>query len=99
MSPIPDLVLNDGALGDARIRLAEAAVPVIPPPSPATDAVLASAIVADALAELDPVLLHARTSLAVVAARMSTDLGAVADTFAAVDAQLAGELPCKAEIK
>jgi hypothetical protein len=93
VSPIPDLILNDGALGDARMRLAEAAVPVIPPASPTADAAFASAIVADALAELCPVLLGARTSLAVVAAGMSTDLGVVADTFAAVDAQLAGELP------
>lgn len=91
MSPIPDLKLSDDALGDARVRLAEAALPVIVPPGPALE-VLASPVVAAALAEVNPVLLRARTALTIVASKMSIDIGVVADTFAAVDAQLAGDL-------
>ena len=91
VSAIPDLKLSDNALGEARARLAEAAMPVIGAPGPGTE-VFASGVVAAALAEIEPVLTRARTGLAVVVGGVSADVGAAADEFTAVDARLAGEL-------
>lgn len=91
MSPIPDLLLSSATLSDARVRLAEAALPVIGPPEP-DHAVLASSVVAGALAELDPVLLRARSALTLVASRMSSEIGMVSEVFTDLDARLAGDL-------
>mgnify|MGYP003435236592 CR=1 FL=1 len=91
MSAIPDLKLSDDALGEARARLAEAAMPVIGAPGPGTG-VFASNIVAAALAEVEPVLTRARTGLAIVVGGISADVGAAADEFTAVDVRLAGDV-------
>lgn len=91
VSAIADLLLSSDALSDARMRLAEAALPVIAPPGP-DSAVLASSVVAGALAELEPVLLRARSALTLVASRMSSDMGMVSEVFTDVDARLAGDL-------
>lgn len=89
VSAIPDLKLSDDALGEARARLAEAAMPVIGAPGPGVG-VFASEIVAGALGEIEPVLERARTGLAIVVGGISADVGAAAAEFTAVDAQLAG---------
>ena len=91
MSAITDLKLSADALGEARARLAEAAMPVIGAPGPGMG-VFASAVVAGALAEVEPVLDRARTGLAVVVGGISADVGAAADEFTALDARLAGGL-------
>lgn len=92
MSPIPDLKLNASALDAARLRLAAASVPVLSPPTPGHE-VMGSSVVSAALAEVEPVLMHARASLTVVMAEMSSGLGDISDAFSAVDARLAGGLP------
>lgn len=92
VSPIPDLKLNASALDAARVRLAAASMPVLEPPTPGAE-VLGSTVVGAALAEVEPVLLHARASLAIVMAATSHGLGDISDAFSAVDAQLAGGLP------
>lgn len=91
MSAIPDLKLSDDALGEARARLAEAAMPVIGAPAPTPD-VLGSVVVADALTEIEPMLARVRTGLAVVVGGVSADVGRAAEEFTAVDVRLAGGL-------